>query len=127
MKEQRRVYEALSKIYSEGKEELSSDFLELANQATDIEKKAQAAFNDARTIASNLVDDAVRQMTRKEGDVQQLINEAEFQIKRLEKFEREIGEPIKAKQKYEKAKREAESYINGITRKINSLKSAAKG
>lgn len=30
MKEQRRVYEALSKIYSEGKEELSSEKVELS-------------------------------------------------------------------------------------------------
>ena len=124
MNEVNKLQSALNAIHK--KEELSSDLLELANQAVDIEKKAQSAFNDARSIAQDAVSDAVRKMVKKEGVVQQLINEAEFQIKRLEKFEKEIGEPIKAKQKYIRAKKEAESYINAITKKINSLKAAEK-
>ena len=50
----------------------------------------------------------------------------EGKVKHYPHWEKEIGEPIKAKNLYEKAKRDVEGYLDATSKRLNSLRSARK-
>lgn len=72
MRELRRVYEALSKIYSEDKEELSSEKVELS-LASDAADQARYA-----AVRSRRIDDFLKERGRQKA---KLLNEAESIVK----------------------------------------------
>ena len=108
------------------KEELSSEKVELANQAGDLEKKAQALYFDAKNNSRKAVLNAADDIDKQGQKIFQLQQEAEQSVKKLEKWEKEIGEPIKAKQNYEKALSEINDYFSKLDKLQRDLRQAAK-
>ena len=127
MKELRRVYEALSKIYSEGKEELSSERLEL-NIARDLNKLVSDINNSAGDVLGgiNRAEASLMAAKRDLSASLKLNQSIEQSMRSFEAKSKELGLEPSDLPVYKDAERELRDFQNFLGKTEQKIDSAIK-
>lgn len=116
MKEQRRVYEALSKIYSEGKEELSSEKVELRR----VDIQAEDAIGEAISIGQK----SISRLKKEIADIQKAIAKCREAISITSKYipmAEGLGDKAMTK-RLQNSQKDAKDYIKTFEKIENQIK-----